>query len=180
METIVAKLAAPPLTYQFSTPANSANDTDLIFCHMFFVNSAMGNTVTWQFINEPEAKAVTFSAAPTTTPSTSPTSTTPTSSSTPTAISPSVTPPSGSGSSLSAGARAGIGVGVALAALFLVGCLVLFFASRRRKRQAASPGHVREMDRKVLAYVKGPLQPAAIPTTAPAELDGAGVRRELP
>jgi hypothetical protein len=71
METIVAKLAAPPLTYQFSTPANSANDTDLIFCHFFFANSVMGNTVTWQCINEPEAKAVTFSAALTTAPSTS-------------------------------------------------------------------------------------------------------------
>jgi hypothetical protein len=72
-------------------------------------------------------------------------------------------------------------VGVTLVGLVLVGGLILFFASRKRRRQAASPGRVRRLDRKDLADVKEPLPPAAAPVmTPPVELDGAGVRPELP
>jgi hypothetical protein len=176
--SIVAKLAPPPLTYQFTTTANAASDADLVFCHFFFVNATMGNTVTWQFVNEAGDKAVTFSAPPTAAASTSRTSTTlvPTTSATSAPVSPSTSSPASSASSsLSSGARAGIGVGVVIAAMLLVGCVVLFFASRRR------PGQVGEVDRKALPDVKQPFQPVAIqPPRPPAELDGTGVRRELP
>lgn len=179
--SIVAKLAAPPLTYQFTTPATSQNDTDEIFCHFFFDPSVMGNTVTWQFINESQAKAVTWSASPTSSTSQSSTASTPTSSSTPAATYPSGAPPAGNSSSLSSGARAGIGVGVTLGALFLLGALILFFASRRRKRRLAPAGDVKELDRKHHAHVKDPIQPVMnLVARPPAELDGTGVRRELP
>jgi hypothetical protein len=62
--------------------------------------------------------------------------------------------------------------------MLVIGALLFFFGSRRRKRQLANPGDVREIHPKVAGDVKRPLQYALM--AVPAELDGTGVRRELP
>jgi hypothetical protein len=93
--SIVAKLAAPPLRYQFTTHASSANATDLIFCHFFFANYVMRNTVTCQFISKAGTKGVMFTATATTTsrPAKYQQTSTSTSSLASAAILPSATPP---------------------------------------------------------------------------------------
>lgn len=147
--SLVANLLTQPLTYQFTNTANQVSDTDLIFCHFFFSPSTLGNTITWQFVNQPNDEPVTWSApsissatSSSTSSSTAPTSTstsvssvkdTPTALITTTAIPNTVT----NKSALPPGAIAGIVVGVTvpviIAAIALV-AFVIMFTRRRRPR----------------------------------------------
>ncbi|KAJ9635449.1 hypothetical protein H2199_008452 [Coniosporium tulheliwenetii] len=57
----VSQSIAPPVTYQFDTPANRS-DGERIFCHMTFQPSTLGNTVVWEFLNEAAEVATTWTA----------------------------------------------------------------------------------------------------------------------
>ncbi|EON66370.1 hypothetical protein W97_05467 [Coniosporium apollinis CBS 100218] len=57
----VSQSIAPPVTYQFDTPANRS-DGERIFCHMTFEPSTLGNTVVWEFLNEAAEVATTWTA----------------------------------------------------------------------------------------------------------------------
>ncbi|KAK5115196.1 hypothetical protein LTR85_009954 [Meristemomyces frigidus] len=160
----VADLADSPCKVQFTNKANQEDASDDVFCHLYFTDSTLGNTVVWQFINNSTGSPVTWAAEGAASTSTTGTSAAIASSSTSSAGSSSSTsaatvasttlPPSTSASltstagpsstgskahqGLSTGASAGIGVGVALGVL---GALALGFTLlwRRRRRRRQNP-----------------------------------------
>jgi len=150
--SVVAKLASPPLTYQFKDPANS-NGSENIFCHIFFAQSTNGNTVTWQFLNQAGDKAVTWSASSGALSTAKPSSSTATESlstmltnslSSATGVSSSSSSSStataqSASTGLSSGASAGIGIGVTLGALALAG-LAFFLVRKKRRNQRRVSG----------------------------------------
>ena len=147
---IAAQNIGQPFTYEFKHKASQRNTSDSIFCHFYFFPSVMGNTVVFQYKNEPAAeiatwqgpsaptyvsKTVTSAVTTSTGTPTSPPSGTSTSSSSSTASpsSTSTTSPA-SGGGLSTGASAGIGVGVAVGVLALAAAAFFFWRSRQNKR----------------------------------------------
>ena len=185
---IVGKKLSQPFTYQFMNEATQSNSSDLLFCHFYFSPSVMGNTVVFQFKNEPAAKIATWegpmapSSVSKTVTSALSTSTvsvksTPAGTSTSSASS---NPSSGGG--LSTGASAGIGVGAAVAVLAILAAVFFFWRSRKLKRQQNDawirPPPSAEISYKSAAQTHAYSSPTTI-TTFGGEMEGSPTPVEL-
>jgi hypothetical protein len=115
---IIAKLALPPAPYVFEKAINFGPEypVESIYCHFFFSNTTMGNTVTWQVINSVKDNVSYVAEGVHSVSSTKD-------------LSPSSSPQSG----LRSGAKAGIGVGVSVPLIFIVSLVTLFFCLKGRR-----------------------------------------------
>jgi hypothetical protein len=137
----VSMNALPPVEYLFHQPP-LRNGTEKVFCHGLFNETKLGNTVVWEFVDDPAPLPLTWPNN--------------------TSIQPLVTVGSQKVShSKSTAISVGLGIGVAVIILLIVG-VIAFFIKRCRFRLERSPktNQMKQIELEAISPTHNPLDTA--------------------